>query len=317
MINQRILITGSAGLIGRAIAKRLEQSNAEIIRYDLRHELGAGRHDLLDRVSLERAVRRATGVVHLAAVARVNEGERDPLRCWATNVEATRVLCELASQSNAPWVVLASSREVYGQQSHLPVREDALVQPANTYARTKVAAEALFAAAKDRGLNAAIVRFSNVYGDIDDYPDRVVPAFAVAAARGGALRVDGADNVLDFTHLDDATEGLLRVIRMLAVGERNLPPVHLVSGVRTTLGELAALAVEHGAPGTRVIDSSPRSYAVRAFVGDPSRARSLLGWQAQIALEDALPAMISAYRAVAPAGESLARPVRQTYRVIG
>jgi nucleoside-diphosphate-sugar epimerase len=312
MKNQRVLITGSAGLIGRGIAKRLQDSNAEIIRYDLRHEPGAGRHDLLDRVSLERALRRATGVVHLAAIARVNEGERDPLRCWATNVEATRVLLELACQCSVPpWVVFASSREVYGQQSDLPVSEDAPLQPANTYARSKAVAETLFAAARDRGLNAAIVRFSNVYGDIDDYPDRVVPAFAAAAARGGALRVDGADNVLDFTHVDDAAEGLLRVVRMVVAGERNPPPVHLVSGVRTTLGDLAALAVEHGAPGTRIIDSSPRAYAVRAFVGDPSRARALLGWQASVTLEDALPALISGYQAAAPAGESLARPVRQ------
>jgi len=104
----------------------------------------------------------AVGVVHLAAVSRVIDGERDPARCWAVNVEGTRTVVEAAQSSPLrPWVIYASSREVYGQPSALPASEDCDRAPLNVYGRSKVAAEDLVTAS---GLAHAIVRFSNVYG---------------------------------------------------------------------------------------------------------------------------------------------------------
>jgi nucleoside-diphosphate-sugar epimerase len=296
MKDETILITGSAGLIGRGLAKRLERTSAQIIRYDLRHRDPDGHHDLHDALSLKNAVRRATGIVHLAAVARVGEGEDDPERCWSTNVEATRSLLRLASQNDVqPWVLFGSSREVYGQQTSFPVNEDASFKPVNAYARSKVAAERLMEAAREEGLPIATVRFSNVYGDTADYADRVVPAFAAAAAHGGTLRMDGPGNALDFTHVDDVVEGLYRVMTMLSAGEKRLPIVHLVSGIRTTLAELAAMAIANGARGTRVSEGPSRSYAVGEFFGDRARALALFGWRARVLIESGLTDLISCY----------------------
>jgi nucleoside-diphosphate-sugar epimerase len=293
---ERILITGSAGLIGRATATRLASNSAEIIRYDLRHRQKSGRHDLHDVADLEHAVKGATGIVHLGAVSRVGEGENDPARCWSTNVEATRHLLQLAAGSRErPWVVFASSREVYGQQKQFPVSEDAPLRPANVYARSKAAAESLIGMAREEGLRACVVRLSNVYGDIDDYADRVVPAFAAAAARGGFLRVEGPENALDLVHLDDTVDGLCRIAGMFSAGEKQVPLLHLVSGARTTLAELAGIAVSEGAPGTKAVQTSPRSFAVREFYGDPARARAVLGWRATIPIRTGFANLVSAY----------------------
>ena len=301
MKDETILITGSAGLIGRGLVRRLEATSTQIIRYDLRHQDDGERRDLHDPVSLENAVRRATGIVHLAAVARVGEGESDPDRCWSTNVHATQALLSLASRNDVrPWVLFGSSREVYGHQTCFPVNEDAPFRPMNTYARSKVAAERLMDAAREEGLPIATVRFSNVYGDTEDYADRVVPAFAAAAAQGGTLRMDGPANALDFTHVDDVVEGLHRVMAVLSAGEKRLPIVHFVSGVRTTLAELAAMALERGAPGTRVAKAPSRSYAVGEFFGDPARARALLGWRAGVSIESGLADLILAYAQAMP-----------------
>jgi nucleoside-diphosphate-sugar epimerase len=136
---------------------------------------------------------------------------------------------------------------------------------------------------------------SNVYGDIEDYPDRVVPAFAAAAARGGVLRLDGPENVLDFIHLDDASDGLLRVIAMVAAGEKMMPTVHLVSGIPTSLAALAGMAIAQGAPGTRMVAQAPLAYAMREFVGDPARARSLLSWRATVPIWTGVADLISAF----------------------
>ncbi len=89
-------------------------------------------------------------------------------------------------------------------------------------------------AAREGGLAVGVLRFANVYGPGNDHPDRVVPAFARAAAAGGELRIDGSDNTFDFTHISDVVRGILTMVELLARGERRAPPIHLASGRGTT-----------------------------------------------------------------------------------
>ena len=102
------------------------------------------------------------------------------------------------------------------------------------------------AAARETGLNASILRFSNVYGDAKDHPDRVIPAFAGAAARGGEIRVEGSHLAFDFTHVEDVATGIEAMVQLLAAGDRAPLPIHFVSGVSTTLGQLASMAQRRG-----------------------------------------------------------------------
>ncbi len=276
----RLLVTGSSGLIGRAVFKELRAAGVDALGVDLR-EQGAHRVDIIDTQRVEPYLEGISGIIHLAAVARVASAEEDPERCRAVNVEATRGLLAAAQRApDKPWVLFASSREVYGEQDTLPVKEDAPLRPKNVYAKSKFDGEVLVEAARRDDLQTAIVRFSNVYGSTDDYSDRVIPAFAAAAARGRTMHVDGGDCELDFTHVDDVAEGVIRVVELLARGERCLPPIHLASGQGTTLLALARLANEINGRRARIVEGPARSVGVRSFVGDPERARALLGWSA-------------------------------------
>ncbi|HWA51201.1 MAG TPA: NAD(P)-dependent oxidoreductase [Dongiaceae bacterium] len=302
MVGSRILITGAAGLIGRAVGAALRQAGSDVVGLDISAEDPADRGDLCDTDALARRIKDVGGILHLGAVSRVIEGERDPDLCWRVNAEGTRSLLDLARQSPLrPWVIYASSREVYGQQDRLPVAEDARLLPTNVYARSKVEAERLTEAARAAGLNTAILRFSNVYGDTRDHVDRVVPAFARAAALAAHspqdIRVDGAACTFDFTYLDDVTDGILRVVRQLERGEAKLPPIHFVTGQSTSLGELAALAARIGGPNVRVTETAPRSFDVYRFAGDPARAAQLLGWRARTLIEQGFGKLAAAYRA--------------------
>ena len=58
-------------------------------------------------------------------------------------------------------------------------------------------------------MKACTIRLSNVYGSVDDHEDRVVPAFARAAAFGDELRVQGEENTFDFTYIDDVARGIV------------------------------------------------------------------------------------------------------------
>lgn len=234
-----LLVTGSAGLIGKAICMRLSRAGIAVTGYDLRDDPA---RDTRDPVMLGRALEGVTGVIHLAAVSRVVWAQNAPELARDVNVGALAGLIgHLRAQPIRPWLIFASSREVYGEQAALPVSEDAALRPLNVYARTKVDGEDLVSAAAEAGLAAQIVRFSNVYGAVDDHADRVIPAFARTAACGGTVRVAGADNMFDFTHVDDVTEGLFLMVQAMIAGE-TMPPIHLLTGNGTTLGEAAALA---------------------------------------------------------------------------
>jgi len=247
------------------------------------------REDVRDGAALAAALRGVDGVVHLAAVSRVAVAHAEPERCWAVNVGGTEAL--LGALRPDQWVVFASSREVYGTPAQLPATEDAPLQPLNVYARAKVVGERMVRA--HPGPNA-VVRLSNAYGPTADHPDRVVPAFARAAAVGGVVRVDGADRTFDFVHLSDVVAGLRRLVAQVAA-RRRPPVVHLTTGQGTSLGDLAALAMDHGAGGS--VPGPERDFDVERFVGDPSRAERVLGWKAGVSLADGFARLVDAFGA--------------------
>jgi UDP-glucose 4-epimerase len=295
-MNYRILITGSSGLVGSALRSSFQSRRVDVVGLDTR-AAGADRGDVRHAERVRNAVAGCDGVIHLAAVSRVIWGERDPDLCWETNVFGLRNIIESAHrQKTPPWLIFASSREVYGQSDALPVREDAPLRPVNVYGRSKVAGERLVEAARSEGLRASIIRLSNVYGSTRDHADRVVPAFARAATLGHPLRVDGTDHTFDFTHIDDTTRGIVALVDHLASGAEAPPPIHFLTGQPTTLGQLANLAAEMGAMGSAIQYAPPRAYDVSRFYGCPDRARDILEWSSRIALSEGLGRLIDNFR---------------------
>nr|VFJ67853.1 MAG: dTDP-glucose 4,6-dehydratase/UDP-glucose 4-epimerase [Candidatus Kentron sp. FW] len=295
-MSYRILITGSEGLVGRSLRAALEANGADIVGLDLLG-MDVERGDVRDAETVRTAIAGCTGIVHLAAVSRVVWAEQDPDECWRTNVGGFRNIIEAAEcEARPPWFLFASSREVYGQPDYLPATEDTPLRPVNIYGRSKVEGERILCAARDRGLRTAIVRLSNVYGTTRDHADRVVPAFARAAALGSPLRVDGPDHTFDFTHIDDTCRGLSDLVDLLE-GKRDAPPpIHLLTGQPTTLGELAVLAVRLGGTCSPIREAPPRSYDVSRFYGSPARASDLLGWAHRIGLAEGLGRLIEAFK---------------------
>lgn len=304
----RVLVTGSEGLIGTVLCRYLTEVGSSVVSLDVRGSPNL-RMDVRGLVGCSDNLAGISGIVHLAAVSRVVHGERAPQFCESVNIEGTRAVLQAATKLRSrPWVIYASSREVYGEQTRLPVSEDAELKPLNVYARSKLAAEELANDAKVAGFAVSIVRFSNVYGSICDHGDRVIPAFASAAARGGQLRLDDAQGILDFTHVSDVARGVLRLMDLLSHEAQVPPPIHFVSGVPTSLGELAKLAITLGTDGTSIVHGKPRNFDVHHFYGDPSRAAALLGWTSITTLRDGFGGLVDDFsqelRAVTSIGSS-------------
>ncbi|MDP3767153.1 MAG: NAD(P)-dependent oxidoreductase [Dehalococcoidia bacterium] len=277
-------ITGSEGLIGKALAHALRAAGHAVDRFDVRLDV---RFDVRDPALVGALADRCDGIVHLAAESRVARGERNPTACLAINVGGTHNVVRAARRASK-WVLVASSREVYGV-THGAVSESAPRRPINVYGWSKVAAEAI---AHDYA-RAAVVRFSNVYGSVSDHADRVVPAFCRASAIGGAIRVDG-DVALDFVHVRDAVRGVLALIDRVATTDF-APTVHLCSGRITSLAALATIANATGGHRARMIRADPRPFDVDSFVGDPRLAKNLIGWTSAVRVEEGVAELVAAF----------------------
>lgn len=281
----KVLVTGSSGLIGREVVARLMREGHAVVPFDITDD-GS---DIRDASALAAAMEGCNGVIHLAAISRVAWGEAAPVLCDDVNIGGTRILLDVIGQRlRKPWLVFASSREVYGDPEIVPVSEDAPMQPVNTYGRSKAEGERMIEAARAKGLSVSVVRLSNVYGTVHDHPDRAVPALLWRSYKGEELRLSGVNAFFDFVHVDDTARGLVMAAKLLQDGAGQLPTVHLSTGVATSLGELARLTLEVAMSRSSVTVLPARSFDVKGFCGNPARAAEVLGWQAEIPLIEGL-----------------------------
>lgn len=277
----RILVTGSAGLVGSLLIERFRARGDDVVPFDLRDPHRP--RDILDPAAVACVMDGVDGIVHLAAISRVAWGEMHPTVCQAVNADGTAVVVGAALASGGrPWLALASSREVYGDAGDGPVPEDAPLRPVNAYGRSKRDAEAIVAAAD---LPTAILRLSSVYGGPRDHPDRVVPSLTWQALEGLPLVVTGADAFFDFTHVEDTVDGLIATIDRLAAERRPQPPLNLATGAATTLGALAETVVALTRSRSPIVAAPRRGFDVAGYRGSTERARRHLGWRATIDLK--------------------------------
>jgi UDP-glucose 4-epimerase len=227
----KLLVTGGAGFIGSHLCERLlargdevtclddlssgRESNLQACRGEPGFELVRG--SVLDEGLVAELVGGVQGVFHLAARVGVRRVLEEPSRTLETNLVGTRHVLEAAARRGAR-VLLSSSSEVYGRNEAPPFAEDAALltgatrEPRWSYAASKAMAEALvFAQARERGLQAVVVRFFNVVGPRQrGCYGMVLPRFVQAALAGTPLEVYGdGTQTRCFLHVADALEAVL------------------------------------------------------------------------------------------------------------
>jgi UDP-glucose 4-epimerase len=177
----RVLVTGGAGFIGSNVVDRLLECGATVTAYD---NLSTGRDefladarrragfeliqaDVLDKNSLDSAMRGQDLVVHLAANADLRHGTEHPGRDLEQNTFATHRVLEAMRQSGTRRIVFSSTGSIYGEPSVFPTPEDCPF-PIQTslYGASKLAAEGLIGAYSTAfGMQAIILRFVSILGE--------------------------------------------------------------------------------------------------------------------------------------------------------
>lgn len=232
ILTMRILITGGTGFIGHNVVKNLEShghicfiadtfTNYGFIPRDELVYLKRARSNLIRSTAHNVDIRDQERmnnmflsfhpdiVIHLASFPRQKVVSQDPVA--GSDVMSTGLinLLELSKTHRVKKFVYISSSMVYGNFND-NVKEDAECNPQGQYGILKLAGEWLVKDYARRGcFNYTIIRPSAVYGELD-VEDRVVSKFILSALRNQTLKVNGATEALDFTHVSDTARGIVQ-----------------------------------------------------------------------------------------------------------
>ena len=297
---QKILLTGGAGYIGTSLQKMLARGFS-FVSFDVKENF---RDTVLDLRRLMDKVRGVDGVLHLAAVSRPKWGFEDPHHCLTTNIVGTFNVLEAVRRVNPEaWVMLGSSREVFGNLAHFPGTEKSPRNPLNSYGVSKKTGEDLLKQyAENYGLRCLTLRFCGVYTGPHDILDRVIPKFIGQALRGEPLTIQGRGKSQrgDFVYIDDVLRGLTLALQYVSKKPKGFyDDINLVKNDPVSLRDLAQLIIKISKSQSRIIYLPARTYDQESFWASPAKAKKLLGWKPKLSLETGLRRSITELKPIA------------------
>ena len=305
----RIVVSGAAGFIGSHLCDRLLSEGHSVVALDnfltgsprnLAHldghpDFEFREQDITRSFSVAGPV---DGVINMASPASPKDYLDHPIETLEVGSIGSRNMLELALEKNARYLV-SSTSECYGDPMVHPQVETYWgnvnpVGPRSCYDESKRFAEAItMAYHRKHGVRTNIARIFNTYGPrmkLDD--GRVVPAFLDQALRGQPMTVFGTGSqTRSFCYVTDLVDGLYR---LMLSDERY--PVNLGNPREMTILEFA----EHirrltGAKSEIVFQPLPEDDP-RQRRPDISKARSLLGWEPRVTLDDGLRETVEYFR---------------------
>ncbi len=312
---KRIFVTGGAGFIGTTLARELVERN-EVIAYDSLHrdalsgtELGDHPNftliqgDVLDADALRDAAAGATHFVHCAAIAGVDTVLESPVRTMRVNVIGTYNALEAALQTDSTLerFVDFSTSEVFG--THAFRVEEGQVSTIGsvgearwTYAVSKLAGEHMAHAYHDElGLPAVTVHPFNVYGP-GQIGGGAIRAFIENAIAGRDLAIHGdGSQIRAWTYVTDMVGGVLACLEHEAAPGQTFNIGNPRSAV--TIYDLAQRIRRISGAEVDIV-FQPLHYAdVELRIPNVEKARTVLGWEPLVELDEGLEKTIAWYRA--------------------
>ena len=306
-----ILITGGAGMIGSAtvdlllqdhprtrivILDNLSRGTTANIESALKHPgvrfvLG----DISDAATVASACRNVDAVIHLAA-QRITACAADPRRAMEVMCDGSFNVVDAARQAGVRKIVAASSASIYGLADVFPTPEDH--HPYNNqtwYGASKVMLEGLLRSYHAMyGLPYVALRYFNVYGPRMDthgkYTEVLVRWIDRIAQGQPPLILGDGHQTMDFVYIDDVAKANVLALQ----SDCDDDVINVASGRETSLRELAAALLKvMGATHLEPEYGPERSVnPVLRRLASTRKAQSLLGFRAEVGLEEGLDRLV-------------------------
>ena len=304
----RAVITGAAGFIGSHLSDTLLDRGWSVVGIDnlltgsvdnIAHLTGREftfvKHDVTNYINVEGPV---DLVLHWASPASPIDYLELPIPTLKVGALGTHKALGLAKAKNARFVI-ASTSEVYGDPLEHPQKETYWgnvnpVGPRGVYDEAKRFAEAMtMAYHRYHGLDTKIVRIFNTYGPRMRLNDgRAVPAFMSQALRGEDVTIFGSGRqTRSFCYVTDLVDGILR----LAESKEN-DPVNIGNPHEMTIEEIARTIIRMTGSRSQLVYRPLPEDDPKVRQPDITRARTLLGWEPKVGLEEGLTKTLDYFR---------------------
>ena len=302
----KFLVTGGAGFIGHNVVRILEQQGHECIVIDTCTDYGfvpkeeltylvdnrlkrintqIRKIDIREGVFVDTIFKtyRPDVVIHMASFPRQKVVEQNPVLASDVMSNGLINLLEKSKKYAVKKFVYISSSMVYGN-FEADVDETAQCNPIGQYGIMKFMGEKLVEDYSRRGcFEHVIIRPSAVYGEWD-VEDRVVSKFMTKAMRGETLKVNGPDEVLDFTYVEDTAQGIVLAATKEAANG-NIYNITRSEQRQWNLKDAAELAIKIAGKGSLEVAPRDLSFPKRGRL-DISRAVRELGYTPQVNVEE-------------------------------
>jgi nucleoside-diphosphate-sugar epimerase len=302
----RALVTGVAGFIGSTLAERLLTEGADVVGLDCftdyyprpmkeRNIVALAGHprfalveSTIQKADLDTLLADRTHVFHLAAQAGVRKSwGRDFAVYTVNNIEATQVLLEACTKVSLERIVYASSSSVYGDNTPMPMREDARLEPVSPYGVSKLAAEHLcYLYYVNYRLPTVSLRYFTVYGP-RQRPDMGFHKFLRAAILNEPITVYGdGEQTRDFTFVADAVSATIAVATHGIAGR----VYNIGGGSRVSINQVIEMIARVSGRRPLITVDPAQKGDMRHTYADTTLARTDLGFEPAVGLEEGLAA---------------------------
>lgn len=298
-----VIVTGGAGFIGTHVSRALILKGHRVLVLDNLHpyysverkkdhlayikEAGEFNFQKLDlrneTETLASLVQfKPDAVIHLAALPGVRNSILHPQEYIDYDIKATVNVLKAAGEIGVKHVVFASSSSVYGNRHHEPMKEEmANGKVISPYAAAKYGAESFcFAYEHLYGFQVSVLRFFTVYGPWGR-PDMAVAKFIQKALNGETIEVYDLNSARDYTYIDDAVDGILRVL----FHSPKSAIYNIGSSLPIPLIDVVELIKQHF-PLVHIKESAPQLGDVTWTWADISKANETVGYKPKVAFKD-------------------------------
>ena len=304
----RIVITGAAGFIGSHLSEALLDRGHSVVGIDnlltgdtanIAHLAGRDfvfvKHDVTNYINVDGPV---DAVLHWASPASPIDYLELPIPTLKVGALGTHKALGLAKAKNARFVI-ASTSEVYGDPLEHPQKESYWgnvnpVGPRGVYDEAKRFAEAMtMAYHRFHGLDTKIVRIFNTYGPRMRLRDgRAVPAFMSQALTGEDVTIFGSGRqTRSFCYVSDLVDGIIRLME-----SKENDPVNIGNPQEMTIEEIARMIIKLTGSKSKLVYRPLPEDDPKVRQPDITRARTLLGWEPKIGLEEGLTRTLEYFR---------------------
>ncbi len=291
-VDQTIFVTGSTGYLGGHFLKLATHHSWQLYclvrkppRYRMPHVKWI-RGDLLQDSHWIRKLEGCSMIVHLATCPLL-ECERNPLLAADVIVGGLDRILEGAIKHGIKHFILASTAEVYGSPSRLPITETTPLKPRSIYGFFKACADLhAFVQAKEHHLSVCALRFFNLYGRAacGETPSSIFNLFARQILQGKPVVLHASYcNSRDFIHVKDAAQALWKAIQ-----NKNAQGIINIGSGRETFLQDAAQKLADMAGRHLEIDFRPHEGRLRRMVAGGQRAHKILNFVPKVSLDQGM-----------------------------